>query len=86
MARSLSAAFQKLLSLRLVDKRRLHLLPEQSQLRRLLSHFDVDCVFDVGANTGVVKSFSITADGNIDIDFLRGTQNPNVKGIEIVRA
>lgn len=52
MARSLSAAFQKLLSVRLVDRRRLHLLPEQSHLKRLLSHFDVDCVFDVGANTG----------------------------------
>lgn len=52
MARSLSAAFQKLLSLRLVDARRLHLLPEQTHLQRLLSHFEVDCVFDVGANTG----------------------------------
>ncbi len=52
MARSVSAAFQKLLSLRLVDARRLHLLPEQTQLQRLLAHFDVDCVFDVGANTG----------------------------------
>lgn len=52
MARSISAAIQKLLSLRLVDKRRLHLLPEQAHLQRLLSHFNVDCVFDVGANTG----------------------------------
>ncbi|MDP3494648.1 MAG: FkbM family methyltransferase, partial [Hyphomonadaceae bacterium] len=52
MAPSLSAVFQKLASLRLVDSRRLHLLPEQTQLKRLLAHFDVDCVFDVGANTG----------------------------------
>jgi FkbM family methyltransferase len=52
MARSLSAIFQKLRSLRVVDARRLHLLPEQTQLQRLLAHFDVDCVFDVGANTG----------------------------------
>ena len=52
MARSIPAAVQKLLSLRLVDRRRLHLLPEQVHLQRLLSHFDVDCVFDVGANTG----------------------------------
>jgi FkbM family methyltransferase len=47
-----SAAFQKLLSLRIVDARRLHLLPEQTHLQRLLNHFGVDCVFDVGANTG----------------------------------
>lgn len=52
MARSFRAAVQKLISLRLVDTRRLHLLPEQVHLQRLLSHFDVDCVFDVGANTG----------------------------------
>jgi FkbM family methyltransferase len=52
MARSLSAAFRKLLALRLYDSRRLHLLPEQMHLQRLLTHFEVDCVFDVGANTG----------------------------------
>lgn len=52
MARSLSSVLQKLLSLRLVDRRRLHLLPEQTHLQRLLTHFDVDCVFDIGANTG----------------------------------
>jgi FkbM family methyltransferase len=48
----LSRAFSKLLSLRLVDRRRLHLLPEQNHLRRLLDYLEVDCVFDVGANTG----------------------------------
>jgi FkbM family methyltransferase len=52
MARSISAAVAKLLSFRLVDKRRLNLLPEQTHLHRLLAHLDVDCVFDVGANTG----------------------------------
>ncbi len=52
MARSLSAVFRKLASLRLVDRRRLHLLPEQTHLQRLLAYFEVDCVFDVGANTG----------------------------------
>lgn len=52
MARSLASAFQKFLSLRVVDARRLHLIPEQTHLQRLLRHFDVDCVFDVGANTG----------------------------------
>jgi FkbM family methyltransferase len=52
MTRPISAAFEKLLALRLVDKRRLNMLPEQIHLRRLLAHLDVDCVFDVGANTG----------------------------------
>lgn len=52
MASIISRGFAKLLSLRLVDKRRLHLLPEQTHLRRLLEHLNVDCVFDVGANTG----------------------------------
>lgn len=52
MARSIHAALRKLLSLRVADKRRLHVLPEQVHLQRLLSHFNVDCVFDVGANTG----------------------------------
>lgn len=52
MAHSFSAALQKLRSLRIVDARRLHLLPEQTHLQRLLTHFKVDCVFDVGANTG----------------------------------
>jgi FkbM family methyltransferase len=52
MARIISRGYAKLRSLRLVDKRRIHLLPEQTHLRRLLAYLDVDCVFDVGANTG----------------------------------
>jgi FkbM family methyltransferase len=56
MPHSISAAFEKLLALRLVDKRRLNLLPEQTHLKKLLAHLDVDCVFDVGANTGQYAS------------------------------
>jgi FkbM family methyltransferase len=52
MARSMQDIVSKLLAMRLVDKRRLHLLPEQGHLKRLFEHLDVDCVFDVGANTG----------------------------------
>ncbi len=52
MANLFSRAFSKLINLRPVDRRRLHLLPEQTHLRRLLAYLDVDCVFDVGANTG----------------------------------
>jgi FkbM family methyltransferase len=36
----------------MVDGRKLHSLPEQEHLKRLLSHLEIDCVFDVGANVG----------------------------------
>src|SRR5215475_7216451 len=49
---SVSSAVAKLRSLRLIDKRQLNRLPEQTHLARLLKHLEVDCVFDVGANTG----------------------------------
>jgi FkbM family methyltransferase len=52
MASPVSRAIAKLASFRLVDSRRLAILPERMHLRRLLSWLDVDCVFDVGANTG----------------------------------
>jgi hypothetical protein len=44
-----------------------------------------DTFADVGGFTGVMKSFTITADSNIDIDFGHvGSENPRVTGIEIV--
>jgi hypothetical protein len=49
----------------------------------VLDNYDIFA--DVGKNKAVMKSFTITSDGNIDIDFLRGVQNPSIKGIEIVR-
>ncbi|WP_425397843.1 malectin domain-containing carbohydrate-binding protein [Aeoliella sp.] len=45
---------------------------------------DYDIFADVGKNKGVMKSFVITADTNIDIDFLHEKQNPLVRAIEIV--
>jgi hypothetical protein len=48
----------------------------------VLDNYDVFA--DVGANTGVMKSFVVTSDSNLDIDFSRVTQNPSVKGIEIL--
>ncbi len=38
--------------MRLIDVRKLYELWEQSHLSRLLEHYRVDCVFDVGANYG----------------------------------
>ncbi|HEY3395578.1 MAG TPA: malectin domain-containing carbohydrate-binding protein, partial [Lacipirellulaceae bacterium] len=49
---------------------------------KVLDNYDIFA--DAGALTGVVKSFIVTSDANIDIDFLRDTQNPIIKGIEIL--
>ncbi len=65
----------------------------QSPAFRLFSVFveggivlqDYDVFSDVGADTGVMKAFSVTpADNNLDIDFVHVAENPAIKGIEIV--
>jgi FkbM family methyltransferase len=43
---------QRILNMRLSDRRLLYAKWEQMQLQRLLRHLDVDCVFDIGANEG----------------------------------
>jgi hypothetical protein len=51
----------------------------------VLDNYDVFA--DVGANTGVMKSFQVNlADDFIDIDFDRVTENPAIKAIEILAA
>jgi hypothetical protein len=50
----------------------------------VLDNYDVFA--DVGANKGVMKSFVVTSDANLDVDFLRVLQNPAIKGIEILTA
>src|SRR5690349_18103875 len=52
MSHVISKVARKLTSMRMVDGRKLHSLPEQEHLKRLLSHLEIDCVFDVGANVG----------------------------------
>jgi hypothetical protein len=47
---------------------------------------DYDIFAEVGANKGVMKSFVITSDNNLDIDFGHVVQNPQINGIEIVEA
>lgn len=47
-----------------------------------LDHYDVYA--DVGGFKGVVKSFTVMSDANLDVDFLRVLQNPAVKAIEII--
>jgi hypothetical protein len=45
---------------------------------------DYDVFADVGSLKGVMKSFIVSSDSNLDVDFLRGAQNPAVKAIEIL--
>lgn len=44
--------YRKFSNYRLIDQRELYKLWEENHLRRLFSHYNVDCVFDVGANYG----------------------------------
>ncbi|MGI8759466.1 MAG: PQQ-dependent sugar dehydrogenase, partial [Acidimicrobiales bacterium] len=39
---------------------------------------------EVGGNKGVMKSFVVSSDANLDIDFGHVTENPTVKGIEVL--
>ncbi len=49
----------------------------------VLSNFDQTAAY--GWNTAGVESFFVTVnDGNLNIDFIKDLQNPNVKGIEIL--
>jgi FkbM family methyltransferase len=43
---------RRLLDYRVIDESEIHAIWERRHLRRLLRHYDVDCVFDVGANYG----------------------------------
>lgn len=45
---------------------------------------DYDIVADAGNQTGTMRSFDITSDGNVDIDFGHVVENPLVNGIEII--
>jgi PKD repeat protein len=45
---------------------------------------DYDIVADVGDDVGTMKSFDITSDGNVDIDFGHVVENPLINGIEII--
>lgn len=44
-----------------------------------------DIVQDVGDQTGTMKAFDITSDGQVDIDFTHEVENPLINGIEIVK-
>jgi hypothetical protein len=46
---------------------------------------DYDIVADVGHRTGVMKSFTVQSNGNIDIDFFHVVENPLINAIEIIQ-
>ncbi|MBC2840231.1 malectin domain-containing carbohydrate-binding protein [Robiginitalea sp. SC105] len=46
---------------------------------------DLDQTAAYGWETAAVETFAVTVtDGNLDIDFIQGIQNPSIKGIEIL--
>ncbi|MEJ7743040.1 MAG: malectin domain-containing carbohydrate-binding protein [Nocardioidaceae bacterium] len=49
---------------------------------RVLDAYDI--VADVGDQTGTMKEFTVTSDGNVDIDFSHQDENPLVNAIEII--
>ena len=51
--------------------------------QQVLDDFDVFTAAG-GANRGIVRSFNVTSDGTIDIDFGHVVENPNIMGIEII--
>jgi len=48
----------------------------------VLDNYDIFA--DVGSRRGVMKSFTVTADANIDIDFFRVKEDPTIRGIEVL--
>ena len=52
LKRSIADAAEKLLGVKIVKPSRLPMLFEERHLERFLDRFEVDCVFDVGANAG----------------------------------
>jgi FkbM family methyltransferase len=52
LLRQFDSFTQKLRNAMVIDRRELHAIWEQHQLRQLFDFLNVDCVFDIGANVG----------------------------------
>jgi PKD repeat protein len=46
---------------------------------------DLDLTASVGHDVGTMRSFNVTSDGTVNIDFRHVTDNPLINGIEIIR-
>lgn len=44
---------------------------------------NLDLVAQYGAKTGIMKAFTITSDGTVNIDFIQGNGQPTIGGIEL---
>jgi hypothetical protein len=51
----------------------------------VLDNFDVYAAAGAG-NRAIVRSFNVTADSDIDIDFAHVVENPNIMAIEVIQA
>jgi hypothetical protein len=51
---------------------------------KVLSGYDIFA--DVGANKAVMKTFTVTSDANLNIDFAHAIENPTLTAIEILNA
>ena len=67
----------RMLALRLALGGRVHQYPEIQALRRFLSAFDVDCVFDVGANRGQYAA-TLRKDAGFGGTILSFEPNPDI--------
>ena len=45
----------------------------------------INVLSEAGANVGIMRSYSVTSHGSVDILFKAISQNPSVKGIEIIK-
>ncbi len=52
LSRLARGVMNRISNLRLVDIRKLHIPLESNHLKKLIRHYEIDCVFDVGANVG----------------------------------
>ncbi len=48
----------------------------------VLTNFDIFAA--AGANNGIVRTFDVISDGNLDIDFTQIVNSPAVQGIEVI--
>lgn len=51
---------------------------------KVLENYDI--VSDVNHNVGTMKSFTVTSDGTINLEWLHKVENPLINGIEILKA
>ncbi|MFT6388405.1 MAG: FkbM family methyltransferase [Cellvibrionaceae bacterium] len=52
LKKKLKQEFSNISNYRIINLKHLHKIWEKEQLKRLLKHYHVDCVFDIGANHG----------------------------------